>query len=73
VLELVDRVVLVSEEDIIQATRLVMERCKLAAEPAGAAGIAALLSGAAEIDRDSRVVCVISGGNVDVDRLAESL
>ena len=70
---LVDRVVLASEEEIIQATRLVMERCKLAAEPAGAAGVAALLSGAAEIDRESRVVCVITGGNVGVDRLAELL
>jgi len=70
---LVDEVVLVSEEDIIQATRLVMERCKLAAEPAGVAGVAALLSGAAQIERDSRVVCVITGGNVDLDRLAQIL
>ena len=52
---------------------LILERCKLLAEPAGAAGVAALLSGAATIRPGAPVVAIISGGNVDVTKLATLL
>jgi threonine dehydratase len=48
-------------------------RCKLAAEPAGAAGLAALISGKVAPAAGSTVVCVISGGNVGTVLLKQLL
>lgn len=42
--DLVDAVVVVSEEEIVNATKLIMERVKVVVEPSGAAGLAAVLS-----------------------------
>ena len=64
----VDRVVRVSDEEIVAALELVLQRTKLAAEPSGAAGIAAL-AGPLDLRAGTRVVCVISGGNLDLGRL----
>jgi threonine dehydratase len=50
-----------------------MQRCKLAAEPSGAAALAALLSKAVSLPRASVVACVVSGGNVDLDTLKRIL
>lgn len=61
----VEQVVLVSEDHIAAAILMLMERKKVLAEGAGAVPLAALLSNAVNIDRGSRVVLVISGGNVD--------
>jgi threonine dehydratase len=61
----VDRVVTVEDDDIVKAMRLMVERTKLAVEPAAAAGVAALLSGAAEVAPGTRVMVVATGGNVD--------
>jgi threonine dehydratase len=61
----VDEIVRVSDDDIVRALLLIMERCKLAAEPSGAAAFAALLAKAAAIPAEARVVCVVSGGNFD--------
>ncbi len=61
----VDEVVLVEDDAILRALKVIMERAKLVAEPAGAAAVAALLSGAVRLPAQSNVVCVISGGNVD--------
>lgn len=69
----VDEVVLVSDEEIMEAMRLILERCKLITEPAGAAGFAALLFKKAKIPAGSRVVCVLGGGNVDAGRLKQLL
>ncbi|MFL5802755.1 MAG: threonine/serine dehydratase [Roseiflexaceae bacterium] len=69
----VDDLVLVSDADIRAAMALILERCKLLAEPAGAAAVAALLSGAAQIKPGAPVSAVLSGGNVDAGRLAELL
>jgi threonine dehydratase len=69
----VDDLVLVSDADIRVAMALILERCKLLVEPAGAAAVAALLSGAAQIKPGAPVVAVLSGGNVDTARLAELL
>jgi threonine dehydratase len=70
---LVDDMVLVTDDDIFHALRLLLERCKLLAEPAGAAALAALLSGTARSAlpaRDNlRIGVIISGGNFDLQRL----
>jgi threonine dehydratase len=59
--ELVEDVVLVTEDEIEEAFRFLYERAKLACEPAGAAAVAAVLAGKAGA---GRTVCVVSGGNV---------
>jgi threonine dehydratase len=69
----VDDLVLVSDTAIREAMILILERCKLLVEPGGAAGVAALLSGAATIAPGAPVVAVLSGGNVDAGRLAKLL
>ena len=69
----VDEMVLVSDEEIIEALQLILERCKLLIEPSGAAGFAALLSRKITIPQGAKVVCVLSGGNIDRSRLKEIL
>ncbi len=61
----VDQVVLVSDEEIAAALSLILERCKLLAEPAAAASFAALLHGKLRVTPGAEVVCVLSGGNID--------
>ena len=56
--------ILVSDEEIEAATRRLYADAKLACEPAGAAGLAAVLAGRIE---GERVVVVVSGGNVSPD------
>jgi threonine dehydratase len=65
----VDDVVRVSDDDILCAMRDLFTSAKLMVEPAAAAGIAGLLSGRITLDRDASVVAVISGGNIDLQRL----
>jgi len=61
--ELVDDVVTVTEESLSRALVLLLERAKLVVEPAGAAGVAALLADPSAFEPP--VVAVLSGGNVD--------
>jgi threonine dehydratase len=61
--ELVDEVRIVDDEAIARALVLTLERSKLVVEPAGAAGLAAVLDDPASFDPP--VVVVVSGGNVD--------
>jgi threonine dehydratase len=56
--------VLVSEDALKEAFRWMYGRAKLACEVAGAATAAALLAGKVELEPGSRVVAVVSGGNV---------
>jgi threonine dehydratase len=65
----VDEVVLVTDEEIIEAMLIIMERSKLFVEPAAAAGFAALLHHKINVAPGSTVVCVLSGGNIDRTRL----
>ena len=62
---LADGVVTVSEAEIANAILLLMERCKQIVEPAGATPLAAVLGGKLDV-AGKRVVCVMSGGNIDV-------
>ncbi len=61
-----DDIVAVDEEAIADAMVLLMDRAKLYVEGAGAAGVAALLSGAVTPADDGVTCVVISGGNVDL-------
>jgi threonine dehydratase len=63
VTELVDEVVTVDDNLIARAMLLLLERAKLVVEPAGAVGIAAILSG--QISDAGKTVVVLSGGNID--------
>jgi threonine dehydratase len=63
---LVDDLVAVSDEELLAAIRFLLERAKLLAEPAGAATVAALLSGKLTVPPGGKVVAVVSGGNFDV-------
>ena len=56
--------VLVSEAEIARGFRFLYERAKLAVEPAGAAGVAALLAGKVPGVEGATVAAVVSGGNV---------
>ena len=68
----VDELVTVSEAEIINATKLVLERVKILAEPSGAASVAAMLADTFGI-RGQKVVCVISGGNVELAKYGKIL
>lgn len=59
------------DAQIVEAMWLLMERCKVVAEPAGAAPLAALLQGCATpaLRPRAKVVLIVSGGNVDRERL----
>ena len=61
---------LVSETAMLQAIRLLLSRAKLLTEAAGAAPLAAILAGLPDLPPGSRVVAVLSGGNLDLDVLA---
>lgn len=67
---LADEIVLVEEEEIARAILILLERCKVVAEGAGAVGVAALLQGKVNLAPGSKVVVVVSGGNIDVNMLA---
>ena len=67
--ELVDEVIVVEEDEIAQGMLFLMENQKVVAEGAGAVSTAALLSGKYVPQKGENVVCVISGGNVDVNTL----
>jgi threonine dehydratase len=69
----VDDVVLVEEDQIAAAILLLLERKKILAEGAGAVPLAALLNGSVTVPRGSRVVLLISGGNVDSSLLGRIL
>ena len=69
----VDRVVVLDDDTILRGLRAMIERAKLAAEPAGAAGLAAVLSGAVTFPAGARVVCFVSGGNTDLKAIQRAL
>ncbi len=69
----VDDVVLVEDEEIKDAMRLLLARCKVLAEPGGAAATAALLNNRIPVRPGDTVVSLVSGGNVDLSRLKEFL
>ena len=65
----VDEIVTLPDEEIFDGMLWIMQHCKLVVEGAAAAPVAALLGGLVKAPADSRVVCVLSGGNVGLDQL----
>lgn len=65
--------VLVSETEIEEGMRFLYARAKLACEPAGAAGVAALLAGKIPLEAASAVGVVVSGGNVGLEKASAIL
>jgi threonine dehydratase len=62
--KLVDEVVTVTDDDLSAALLMLLERHKMVVEPAGAAGVAALMTGAPAL-ANGPVVAILSGGNID--------
>lgn len=69
----VDDIVIVSDLEIVEAMKLILERCKVTAEPAAASTLAALLSSNVSITQGDTVLCVLSGGNIDQKSLKSLL
>jgi threonine dehydratase len=67
--ELVDEIVTLPDFDIFDAVVWTMTHCKLVVEGAAAAPVAALLHGLVRAPAGTRVVCVLSGGNIDLAQL----
>jgi threonine dehydratase len=60
----------VSLEETAATVRLLLERARIVAEGAAALPVAAALAGRAG---EGRIVCIVSGGNIDSARLREIL
>ncbi len=67
---LVDRAVAIPVDEVAATVRLLAERARIIAEGAGALAPAAAISGRAG---GGKIVCVVSGGNIDLSKLAEIL
>jgi threonine dehydratase len=63
--EWLDGMAVVEDEDTAEAMVVLLERCKLVVEGAGAVGVAALLGGQVAPAPNGTTVAVLSGGNVD--------
>lgn len=70
--ELVDEIVVVTDDEIRESMALIMSRTKLVVEPSGATAAAAVFAGKVDVAGQS-VVCVLSGGNVDLAALGALL
>lgn len=68
----VDEVVLVSDAQMVRAMRSLWAECNQLVEPAGAAVIAALQSGVADVSRHTRPVALICGGNANAESVFAS-
>ena len=69
----VDQMVLVEDMAILEAMRALMRKARIVPEPAAAAATAALLGGFLMIEPAEHVVVVVSGGNVDPERVRSLL
>ncbi|MDP8958257.1 MAG: pyridoxal-phosphate dependent enzyme [Actinomycetota bacterium] len=67
----VDDILVVTEEEILSGVRALMTFAKLYPEGGGAAATAALLAGKVPLQPGETVVSVVSGGNLEPERLAE--
>ncbi len=67
ILRYVSGIVTVSEDEIRLATRLILAATDIVAEPSGAVTLAAALFHAGELPPATRIVAVVSGGNLDPD------
>jgi threonine dehydratase len=68
--QLVDGSLAVDLDEVANAVRLLAERARVVAEGAGAASLAAAMVGGAG---GGKIVCVVSGGNIDTSKLSAIL
>jgi threonine dehydratase len=71
ILKHVDGIVTVTEEEIVAAMRVLLGCTSLVPEPSGAVTLAAALYHAGELPKASKVVAILSGGNLDPGLRAE--
>lgn len=65
----VNRIIRVTEQEIIEAMRIIWERMKIIIEPSSAVAFAAVIKEKEQF-KDQKIGIIISGGNVDVNNLA---
>jgi threonine dehydratase len=65
----VDEIVTLPDREIFEALLWTLSRTKIVVEGAAAAPVAALLNGLVQLPAGSDVVCVLSGGNINLDQL----
>jgi threonine dehydratase len=70
---LLDRVVTVTDAEIVAAMAFLVDRVKTVTEPSGASALAALLAGHVDDAAGRRVGVILSGGNVGAARLGQLL
>ena len=68
----VDEIILVSEQEIVNAMQFLWERMKLVVEPSGAVSLAGVLSKQVDIENKA-VGIIISGGNIDLTNFFDIL
>ena len=66
--EYVDEIIRVNEESIVRAMKLIWERMKIIIEPSSAVPFAAILENKSKF-KNKRIGVILSGGNVDLDKL----
>lgn len=64
----VEKIIRVTEKEIVDAMRLIWERLKIVSEPSSAVALAAMLK-EKELFKNKNIGIVISGGNVDLNKL----
>ena len=67
--QFVDEIVTLPDEQIFDAVIWTMHHAKLVPEGAAAAPVGALLQGLVNVPAGSKVVCVLSGGNINLEQL----
>ena len=67
--QFVDEIVALPDSEIFDAIIWIMSHCKLVVEGAAAASVAAVLNGLIKAPAGSKVVCVLSGGNINLQQL----
>ncbi len=70
---LCEKIAVVDDDDVARAIFTLMERGKLVAEGAGAAGVAALLSRRLKLDPNVPLVILLCGGNIDMNKVSTIL
>ncbi|WP_457592732.1 threonine ammonia-lyase [Hydrogenimonas sp.] len=70
ILKYVDEMILVDDEEIANAILYLLEKQKLVVEGAGAVGVAALIHDKLGLPKGSKIVSLLSGGNIDVTMLS---
>ena len=66
----VDEIVEVDDDEIAYAILFLLEQQKVLTEGAGAVSVASLLAGKVSHKKDENIVCLLSGGNIDVTMLS---